>query len=140
MTHQPKRKSPSASERATFFAWRMTSKSVLSLAMTQRCDGGDSPPLSPTEYYGGNWPEVFIYISQTIHLNVCLFVYLYTHIFLPGSGFVHKACAQEDDLRLSGPPSGQVARAQTHDRKIPVDLSAGLLTTVPPSPCLTPHL
>ncbi|GFO30129.1 DNA primase [Plakobranchus ocellatus] len=42
----------------------------------------------------------------------------------------------EGDLRLSGPPSGQGAGggARTRDRKVPADLRAELLATMPPTP------
>ncbi|GFO28106.1 DC-STAMP domain-containing protein 1-like [Plakobranchus ocellatus] len=43
---------------------------------------------------------------------------------------------QQGDLRLSGPPSGQGAGggARTHDRRVPADLRADSLATVPPTP------
>ncbi|GFN77372.1 hypothetical protein PoB_000387800 [Plakobranchus ocellatus] len=43
---------------------------------------------------------------------------------------------QQDDLRLSGPPSGLDAGggALTRDRRIPVDLGTDSLATVPPKP------
>ncbi|GFO29196.1 hypothetical protein PoB_005570100 [Plakobranchus ocellatus] len=43
---------------------------------------------------------------------------------------------QQGDLRLSGPPSGQGAGggARTRDRKVPADLRADSLATVPPTP------
>ncbi|GFO11453.1 cyclin-dependent kinase 2 [Plakobranchus ocellatus] len=43
---------------------------------------------------------------------------------------------QRGDLKLSGPPSGQGADggARTHDRRVPADLRADLLATVPPTP------
>ncbi|GFO42298.1 hypothetical protein PoB_006880300 [Plakobranchus ocellatus] len=43
---------------------------------------------------------------------------------------------QQGDLRLLGPPSGQGAGsgARTRDRRIPADLRADSLTTVPPTP------
>ncbi|GFN85197.1 hypothetical protein PoB_001170300 [Plakobranchus ocellatus] len=43
---------------------------------------------------------------------------------------------QQGDLRLSGPPSGQGAGggAQTRDRRVPADLRADSLATVPPTP------
>ncbi|GFN76431.1 hypothetical protein PoB_000293700 [Plakobranchus ocellatus] len=43
---------------------------------------------------------------------------------------------QRGDLRLSGPPSGQGAGsgARTRDRRVPADLSADLLATVPATP------
>ncbi|GFO35319.1 hypothetical protein PoB_006182400 [Plakobranchus ocellatus] len=42
----------------------------------------------------------------------------------------------QGDLRLSGPPSGQGAGggARTYDRKVPADLRADSLATVPPTP------
>ncbi|GFN78949.1 hypothetical protein PoB_000545500 [Plakobranchus ocellatus] len=42
---------------------------------------------------------------------------------------------QQGDLRLSGPPSGQGAGggARTRDRKVPADLRADSLATVPPT-------
>ncbi|GFN91033.1 hypothetical protein PoB_001753900 [Plakobranchus ocellatus] len=43
---------------------------------------------------------------------------------------------QQGDLRLSGPPSGQGAGggAQTRDRKVPANLRADSLSTMPPMP------
>ncbi|GFO38829.1 run and fyve domain-containing protein 2-like [Plakobranchus ocellatus] len=43
---------------------------------------------------------------------------------------------QQGDLRLSGPPSGQGACgwARTRDRRIPADLRADSLSTMPPTP------
>ncbi|GFO31917.1 hypothetical protein PoB_005842200 [Plakobranchus ocellatus] len=43
---------------------------------------------------------------------------------------------QQRDLRLSGPPSGQGAGggARTRDRRVPEDLRADSLATVPPTP------
>ncbi|GFO36805.1 hypothetical protein PoB_006331000 [Plakobranchus ocellatus] len=43
---------------------------------------------------------------------------------------------QQDDLRLSGPPSGQGAGGvdQTCDRRVPADLRADWLASVPPTP------
>ncbi|GFO17064.1 hypothetical protein PoB_004356900 [Plakobranchus ocellatus] len=45
-------------------------------------------------------------------------------------------CPQQGDLRLSGPPSSQDAGggAQTRDRRVPADLRADSLGTVPPTP------
>ncbi|GFN76973.1 hypothetical protein PoB_000347900 [Plakobranchus ocellatus] len=47
-----------------------------------------------------------------------------------------RSSAQQSDLRLSGPPPGQGAGggARTRDRKVPADLRADSLATVPPSP------
>ncbi|GFN83718.1 hypothetical protein PoB_001022400 [Plakobranchus ocellatus] len=49
------------------------------------------------------------------------------------------ASPQQGDLRLSGPPSGQDADcgARNHNRRVPADLRADLLATVPPTP---PHI
>ncbi|GFO45431.1 hypothetical protein PoB_007193600 [Plakobranchus ocellatus] len=46
------------------------------------------------------------------------------------------ASPQQGDLRLSGPPSGQGAGggAWNCDRRVPADLRADSLATVPPSP------
>ncbi|GFN92307.1 hypothetical protein PoB_001881300 [Plakobranchus ocellatus] len=46
------------------------------------------------------------------------------------------ASPQQGDLRLSGPPSGQGAGggARTRDRRVPADLRADSLATVPPTP------
>ncbi|GFO30512.1 hypothetical protein PoB_005701700 [Plakobranchus ocellatus] len=43
---------------------------------------------------------------------------------------------QQGDLRLSGPPSGQGAGvgARTRGRRVPADLRADSLATVPPTP------
>ncbi|GFO42694.1 hypothetical protein PoB_006919900 [Plakobranchus ocellatus] len=43
---------------------------------------------------------------------------------------------QQGDFRLSGPPSGQGAGggARTRDRRVPADLRADSLATVPPTP------
>ncbi|GFO38156.1 hypothetical protein PoB_006466100 [Plakobranchus ocellatus] len=48
---------------------------------------------------------------------------------------------QQGDLRLSGPPSGQGAGsgARTRDRKVPADLRADSLATVPPTPLCLLH-
>ncbi|GFO49094.1 hypothetical protein PoB_007559900 [Plakobranchus ocellatus] len=50
-------------------------------------------------------------------------------------GFLYIASPQQGDLRLSGPPSGQGAGggARTRDRRIPADLRADSLATVPPT-------
>ncbi|GFO16717.1 hypothetical protein PoB_004322200 [Plakobranchus ocellatus] len=50
--------------------------------------------------------------------------------------FVCIASPQQGDLRLSDPPSGQGAGggARTRDRRVPVDLRADSLATVPPTP------
>ncbi|GFN92084.1 hypothetical protein PoB_001859000 [Plakobranchus ocellatus] len=42
----------------------------------------------------------------------------------------------QGNLRLSGPPSGRGAggRARTRDRRVPADLKADSLATVPPTP------
>ncbi|GFO20403.1 hypothetical protein PoB_004690800 [Plakobranchus ocellatus] len=47
-----------------------------------------------------------------------------------------RANPQEGDLRVSGPPSGQGAGggARTSDRRIPANLRADWLATVPPTP------
>ncbi|GFO02180.1 proton-associated sugar transporter a [Plakobranchus ocellatus] len=52
-----------------------------------------------------------------------------------GIFFVCMASPQKGDLRLSGPPSGKDAGsgARTYDRKVPLDLRAVSLSTVPPS-------
>ncbi|GFN76465.1 kinesin-like protein [Plakobranchus ocellatus] len=49
-------------------------------------------------------------------------------------GCIYIACPQHGDLRLSGPPSGQRASggAQAHNRRIPADLRADSLSTLPP--------
>ncbi|GFO12844.1 hypothetical protein PoB_003934900 [Plakobranchus ocellatus] len=49
---------------------------------------------------------------------------------------INKASPQQGDLRLSGPPSGQDAGggARTRDRRVPADLRADSLATVPPTP------
>ncbi|GFN86611.1 hypothetical protein PoB_001311700 [Plakobranchus ocellatus] len=49
------------------------------------------------------------------------------------------ASRQQGDLRLSGPLTGQGAGggARTRDRRIPADLRADSLATVPPTPLLT---
>ncbi|GFO28430.1 hypothetical protein PoB_005493500 [Plakobranchus ocellatus] len=49
-----------------------------------------------------------------------------------GSG----ASPQQGDLRLSGPPTGQGAGggARTRDRRVPADLRADSLATVPSTP------
>ncbi|GFN78078.1 hypothetical protein PoB_000458400 [Plakobranchus ocellatus] len=46
------------------------------------------------------------------------------------------ASPQQGDFRLSGPPSGQGAGggARTRDRRVPADLRADSLATVPPTP------
>ncbi|GFO12485.1 hypothetical protein PoB_003899000 [Plakobranchus ocellatus] len=53
-----------------------------------------------------------------------------------GLAFLYIASPQQGDLRLSGPPSGQGADggARTRDRKVPADLRANSLATVPPTP------
>ncbi|GFN88719.1 hypothetical protein PoB_001522500 [Plakobranchus ocellatus] len=50
--------------------------------------------------------------------------------------FVCIASLQQGDLRFSGPPSGQGADggARTHDRRVPADLRADSMATVPPTP------
>ncbi|GFO30006.1 hypothetical protein PoB_005651100 [Plakobranchus ocellatus] len=50
-----------------------------------------------------------------------------------------KASPQQGDLRLSGPPSGQGdgGGARTRDRRVPANLTADSITTVPPTP---PHI
>ncbi|GFN99316.1 hypothetical protein PoB_002582200 [Plakobranchus ocellatus] len=50
--------------------------------------------------------------------------------------FLYIASPQQDDLRLSSPQTGQGAggEARTHDRKVPTDLKAYSLATVPPTP------
>ncbi|GFO07155.1 hypothetical protein PoB_003366000 [Plakobranchus ocellatus] len=47
-----------------------------------------------------------------------------------------RASPKQDDLRLSGPPSGQGAGGgtRTRDRGVPADLRADSLATVPPTP------
>ncbi|GFO49753.1 hypothetical protein PoB_007625800 [Plakobranchus ocellatus] len=49
--------------------------------------------------------------------------------------FLYKASPQQGDLRLSGLPSGQGASggARTLDRRVPADLRADSLATVPPT-------
>ncbi|GFN76900.1 hypothetical protein PoB_000340600 [Plakobranchus ocellatus] len=49
--------------------------------------------------------------------------------------FLYIASPQQGDLRLSGPPSGQDAGggARTRDRRVPADLRADSLATVPPT-------
>ncbi|GFN85947.1 hypothetical protein PoB_001245300 [Plakobranchus ocellatus] len=51
-------------------------------------------------------------------------------------GFLCIATPQQGDLRLSGHASGQGAsgRARTRDRRVPADLRADSLATVPPTP------
>ncbi|GFN77495.1 hypothetical protein PoB_000400100 [Plakobranchus ocellatus] len=50
--------------------------------------------------------------------------------------FLYIASPQQGDLRLSGPPSGQDAGggARTRDRRVPADIRAESLATVPPTP------
>ncbi|GFO44485.1 E3 ubiquitin-protein ligase pdzrn3-like [Plakobranchus ocellatus] len=50
--------------------------------------------------------------------------------------FYQRLSPQQGDLRLSGRPSGRSAGggARTHDRRIPADLRADSLATVPPTP------
>ncbi|GFO28710.1 hypothetical protein PoB_005521500 [Plakobranchus ocellatus] len=50
-------------------------------------------------------------------------------------GCMYLACPQHDDLRLSGPPPGQEASsgARTRNRRVPADLRADSLSTVPPT-------
>ncbi|GFO34769.1 hypothetical protein PoB_006127400 [Plakobranchus ocellatus] len=45
---------------------------------------------------------------------------------------------QQGDLRLSGPPSGQGASggARTRDRRVPADIRADSLATVPSTPLI----
>ncbi|GFO06102.1 hypothetical protein PoB_003260700 [Plakobranchus ocellatus] len=58
------------------------------------------------------------------------------------TSYPHRYCiliiqsTKQGALRLSGPPSGQRAGcgARTRDGKVPADLRAGLLPTVPPAP------
>ncbi|GFN74353.1 hypothetical protein PoB_000085900 [Plakobranchus ocellatus] len=56
--------------------------------------------------------------------------------------FSHICCLfchpDQGDLRLSGPPSGQDAsdEARTRDRRVPANLRADSLATVPPTPSL----
>ncbi|GFO40603.1 hypothetical protein PoB_006710800 [Plakobranchus ocellatus] len=51
-------------------------------------------------------------------------------------GFLYIASPQQGDLRLLGPSSGQSAGsgARTRDRRVPADLRADSLATVPPTP------
>ncbi|GFO25098.1 hypothetical protein PoB_005160300 [Plakobranchus ocellatus] len=60
--------------------------------------------------------------SDGVHGTWCTFVPVPVH--------------NEGDLRLSGPPSGQGAGsgARTRDRRVPADLRADSLATVPPTP------
>ncbi|GFO01060.1 hypothetical protein PoB_002756500 [Plakobranchus ocellatus] len=53
-----------------------------------------------------------------------------------GTVNVRGTSPQQGDLRFSGPPSGQDAGggARTRDRRVPVDLRADSLATVPPTP------
>ncbi|GFO03161.1 hypothetical protein PoB_002966600 [Plakobranchus ocellatus] len=53
-------------------------------------------------------------------------------------GFLYIASPQQGDLRLLSPPSGQSAGsgARTRDRRVPADLRADSLATVPPTPPL----
>ncbi|GFO44414.1 hypothetical protein PoB_007091900 [Plakobranchus ocellatus] len=46
------------------------------------------------------------------------------------------ASPQQNDIRLSSPPSGQGAGggARTSDRRVPADLRADSLASVPPTP------
>ncbi|GFO22263.1 hypothetical protein PoB_004876800 [Plakobranchus ocellatus] len=59
-----------------------------------------------------------------------------TYVTIARLGFLYIASPQQGDLRLSGPPSGQGAGggARTRDRKVPADLRADSLATVPPTP------
>ncbi|GFO26743.1 hypothetical protein PoB_005324800 [Plakobranchus ocellatus] len=49
---------------------------------------------------------------------------------------MYNVSSQQDDIRLSGPPPGQGAGvgARTRDRRVPADLRANSLATVPPTP------
>ncbi|GFO28662.1 hypothetical protein PoB_005516700 [Plakobranchus ocellatus] len=53
-----------------------------------------------------------------------------------GFVFLYTASQQQGDLRLSGSPPGQDAGggARTRDRRVPADLRADSLATVPPTP------
>ncbi|GFO18006.1 hypothetical protein PoB_004451100 [Plakobranchus ocellatus] len=53
--------------------------------------------------------------------------------------FLYIASPQQGDLRLSGPSSGQAAGggARTRDRRVPTDLRADSLATVPSTPPTT---
>ncbi|GFN96947.1 U3 small nucleolar RNA-associated protein 6 homolog [Plakobranchus ocellatus] len=55
---------------------------------------------------------------------------------------LQSASPQQGDLRLSGPPSGQDAGggARTRDRRVPADLRADSLATVPPTPPITMNI
>ncbi|GFN83617.1 hypothetical protein PoB_001012300 [Plakobranchus ocellatus] len=62
---------------------------------------------------------------------------VYSFIIRFGWGlFLHIASPQQDDLRLSGPPSNQDGGrgARTRNRRVPADLKADSLSTVPPIP------
>ncbi|GFN92439.1 hypothetical protein PoB_001894500 [Plakobranchus ocellatus] len=50
--------------------------------------------------------------------------------------FLYIASPQQGDLRLLGPPSGQGtgSGARTRNRRVPADLRADSLATVPPTP------
>ncbi|GFN94447.1 hypothetical protein PoB_002095300 [Plakobranchus ocellatus] len=68
----------------------------------------------------------------------------FVHILIPLDAYMSRnpdkrdvnISPQQGDLRLSGPPSGQGAGsgARTRDRKVPADLRADSLATVPPTP------
>ncbi|GFO32818.1 hypothetical protein PoB_005932300 [Plakobranchus ocellatus] len=53
-----------------------------------------------------------------------------------GRDFGYCVGPQQGDLRLSGPPSGQSAGGETltRNRRVPADLRADSLATVPPTP------
>ncbi|GFN87782.1 hypothetical protein PoB_001428800 [Plakobranchus ocellatus] len=70
------------------------------------------------------------------HLITFLIKYQLLHLYYHVDWEQFGTSPQQGDLRLSGPPSGQDAGggAQTRDRRVPADLRADSLATVPPTP------
>ncbi|GFO01954.1 mRNA-decapping enzyme 1b [Plakobranchus ocellatus] len=82
------------------------------------------------------------YISEIIDRAVKVTLYKFSQQHskwsvtdIEGSLFVYRS-PQQGDFRLSGPPSGQGADGgvRTRDRRVPADLRADSLATVPPTP------
>ncbi|GFO18041.1 hypothetical protein PoB_004454600 [Plakobranchus ocellatus] len=74
-------------------------------------------------------PASFSLLSNTVF-------YLYTEIAPPGQVSARPEYAGSGDLRLLGLPKGPGASdgARTRGRRVPGDLRAGSLSTVPPKP------